>query len=369
MSYDFKQLPSWSLLVPILAWLILAAQSSPIASHPLWLLFSFAVLMATVISAVHHAEVIAHKVGEPYGTLILAIAITVIESSLILSIMHSGGEAAATLARDTVFATVMIILSGIIGLCVLVGGWWHSEQHYQLYGANTALNTLAAILILTLVLPNYTITTEGPVYSHSQLAFIALVSIALYASFVFIQTVKHRNYFLDASDQSQQPSASAKHNSHSRVSTLAAWVSLLVLVIALTAVVLLAKTLSGPIEQVVTHIGAPQSLVGVVIACMVLMPEGLAAVRAARKNLFQTSLNLALGSALASIGLTIPVIAIYSIWMGQSLQLGIDMKSTLLLSLTLFITSILFATGRTNMQQGLVLLVIFAVYLFTSVVP
>lgn len=367
MTARIQQHPRWSLLLPLFAWLMLAGHNLPVGSHPAWLLLSFVVLVATVISAVHHAEVIAHKVGEPYGTLILAMAITVIESSLILSIMHSGGSATAALARDTVFATVMIILSGIVGLCVVVGSWWHHEQHYQLHGANTALNSLAAILMLTLVLPNYTITTPGPSYSQSQLAFIALVSVVLYAAFVFIQTVKHRNYFLDATDLSQQTTATP--DQHPLVTTAAALVSVLVLLVALTAVVLLAKTLSSPIEQVVLAIGAPQSLVGVVIACMVLMPEGLAAIRAARKNLFQTSLNLALGSALASIGLTIPVIAVYALWMQQPLQLGIDMKSTVLLSLTLFITSILFATGRTNLQQGLVLLVIFAVYLFVSIVP
>lgn len=350
-------------MLPVVAWLVLAVHQMPMGQHVLWSGVSFLALMLTVLAAVHHAEVIAHKVGEPYGTLVLAIAITVIEVSLIIALMHSGGSAAASLARDTVFATVMIILSGIVGLCVWVGGLLHSEQRYQLHGANTALNTLAAILVLTLILPNYTISTPGPSYSNSQLAFIALVSVVLYASFVFVQTVKHRNYFLDAQDNE------AEHAHQSDVPWLTAWISLGVLVVALIAVVLLAKTLAPTIEHAVISVGAPQSLVGVLVACIVLMPEGVAAVRAARKNLFQTSLNLALGSALASIGLTIPAIAVFSIMMQQPLMLGIDMKASLLLMLTLFISSVLFSTGRTNQQQGLVLLVIFTVYLFTSVVP
>lgn len=320
-------------------------------------------LMGAVMSAVHHAEVIAHRVGEPYGTLVLAIAITIIEVSLIVSLMLSGGTETAALARDTVFAAVMIIITGIIGLCLFTGGRIHKEQAFSAYGVGAALITLTAITVLTLVLPNYTTSAPGPVYNQSQLIFVSVVSLVLYFGFVAIQTGRHRDYFLPRKAEVNED----EHvNPPSNFTTI---LSVIFLLISLGAVVLIAKQLAPTIESAVVSVGAPNSLVGVIVALVILLPEGLAAVRAARKNRLQTSLNLALGSALASIGLTIPAVAVVSIWMGLTITLGIDTKSILLLLLSLFTIVISFATGRTNILQGVVLLVIFAVYLFTTIVP
>ena len=322
-------------------------------------------LIGAVLAGVHHAESIAHHLGEPFGTLVLATSITVIEVGLILSLMFTGGPETASLARDTVFAAVMIILTGIVGLCLLIGGMLYKEQVFKLHGANVSLSTLAAIVVLTLILPNYTLSVAGPVYSTSQLAFIALVSLTLYGTFVFVQVVRHRSYFLDAID-SHAGNVAAPKISTGRKNIL---VSTTLLLISLSAVVLLAKSLASTIKNFVQLIHAPHQLVGVIIAGVVLLPEGLAAIRAARKNMFQTSLNLALGSALATIGLTIPAIAIFSLITGWTLTLGIDMKSTVLLLLALFVNAISLATGRTNVLQGVILLVIFGVYLFTTVIP
>ena len=358
------KISSWSIAAPIVAWLILALSQLHFNLGNIESVLMAIGLVGAVLAAVHHAETIAHKLGEPYGTLLLATSITVIEVGLILSLMLTDGPETAALARDTVFAAVMIILTGIVGLCLLIGGILYKEQVFKLHGANVSLSTLAAIVVLTLILPNYTLTTTGPIYSTSQLAFIALVSLVLYGSFVFVQAVRHRNYFLDATDNSEQ-----YLDNQNKVTNIEAYVSAGLLLLSLTAVVLLAKSLAPTIENFVRLIHAPHQLVGVIIASIVLLPEGLAAVRAARKNMFQTSLNLALGSALASIGLTIPAVAILSLITGWTLILGIDMKSTVLLLLALFVNAISLATGRTNILQGVILLVVFGVYLFTTVVP
>jgi Ca2+:H+ antiporter len=320
-------------------------------------------LAAVVMTAVHHAEIVAHRVGEPFGTLILAIAITVIEVSLIVSLMLAGGPGTDTLARDTVFAAVMIILTGIIGLCLLLGGLRFNEQVFGKHAVNASLVCLTAICVLTLILPNYTTSVLGPVYSTSQLIFIAVISLILYGSFVAVQTVRHRDYFLP-------PEAKGNKEIHAVPPTKKAMIlSLILLLVCLGAVVLIAKGLAPALEKGVTQLGAPQSLVGVIVALVILLPEGMAALRAARKNRLQTSLNLALGSALASIGLTIPAVAIVSLFTGMSVTLGIDTKSMVLLLLSLFIIMLSFGTGRTTILQGIVLLVIFSVYLFMTIIP
>lgn len=314
-----------------------------------------------VLAAVFHAEVVAHKIGEPYGTLVLAVAVTAIEVALIVSLMIAGGAETTGLARDTVFAAVMLILNGMVGICLLAGGGRHGEQTFTLSGVSAALTTLAAISVLTMVLPNYTTTTPGPFYSGSQLIFIAVVSLVLYGTFVFVQTVRHRDYFLPAGggEDEHAPVPPAK----------LAWMSGALLLVCLGGVVLLAKSLSPALEAAVLKMGAPKALVGIIIAAVVLLPEGIAAYQAARANRLQTSLNLALGSALASIGLTIPAVAIVSILNGWTLTLGIDVKSTVLLLLSIIVTSLSLGSGRTTIMQGTVLLMIFAVYLFVTVVP
>jgi Ca2+:H+ antiporter len=320
-------------------------------------------LAASVFASVHHAETIAHKIGEPFGTLVLALSVTLIEVALIVALSLRGGHDTATLARDTVYAAVMIILNGIIGLSLLLGGLKHSEQQFQLDGVGASLVALAAIAVLTLVYPNYTETTPGPYYSRSQLGFMAIVSVVVYGGFVFTQTLGHRHWFLDI-DTDLSPDAGAATPGNG-----VAAASAVLLLACLATVVLLAKKLAPSLEAAVERLGAPQAVVGVIIAAIVLLPEGLSALRAARDNRLQTSLNLALGSALASIGLTIPAVGALSIYSGARLALGIDARSTVLLMLSLFVTAVALRTGRTILLHGIVLLVIFAVYLFMTVVP
>jgi Ca2+:H+ antiporter len=354
-------LPLWTIVTPVVAWVAYFGMSLDLGM--IYTLFLAAVLIGAVLAAVHHAEVVAHRVGEPFGTLLLALAITIIEVALIVSLMLTGGPDTAALARDTVLAAVMIILTGIIGICLLVGGARYKEQVFSLPGVSAALVTLTAILVLTLILPNYTTSKAGPEYSQVQLIFVAIVCLVLYGAFVMVQTFRHRDFFLP-------PGEDGNEDAHAEPPTVkVALLSTFLLLLCLGIVVLLAKALAPDIENGVMNIGAPKSLVGVIIATVVLLPEGLAAYRAARKNRLQTSLNLALGSALASIGLTIPAVAIVSIFTGMSITLGIDMKATVLLLLSQFTIMLALATGRTNILQGVVLLVIFMVYLFTIIAP
>jgi len=319
-------------------------------------------LLGSVFAAVYHAEVIAHRVGEPFGTLILALAVTVIETALIVSVMIAAPAESAGLARDTVFAAVMIVCNGIVGLCLLMGGARHHEQGFQVQGASAALAVLVALTSLALILPNYVARELGPLYSTPQLVFAGLVSLVLYGSFVFIQTVRHRDHFLAAYDDDQETHAPSPGD---RIVILSA----VLLLVSLVAIVGLAKLLTPTVELGIANLGVPKAVVGIVIAMLVLLPEGLAALRAAQSNRLQNSLNLALGSALATIGLTIPAVAAVSIALGQRLELGLDAKDQVLLALTLLLGVITLGTGRTTMLQGIVHLVIFAVFLFFAVVP
>ena len=313
-----------------------------------------------VFAAVHHAEVLALKLGEPFGSILLALAVTVIETALILSQMSSGKAGAAFIGRDTVFSAVILVLNGIVGLCLVIGGWQHREQEFKLDGASAALSVLATLTVLTLILPSYTLTTPGPAYSHGQLAFVAVVSLVLYGVFVFVQTVRHRDKFVDEA-------AEHEHSAVPKARTVI--ISGILLPVALVAVVLLAKFLSAPIVSMVAGAGLPPGFVGVIIAAIVLLPEGFSAVKSAAANQLQTSLNLALGSAAATIGLTIPVLAVAALWQGVPLTLGISPQATVMLVLTLFVSSITLTTGRTTILQGAVHLVICGVFLFLSAVP
>lgn len=355
-------IPLWSVLSPTACWLLLAGLA--LGAHgTIYSLVLGIALISGVVSAVHHAEIVAQRVGEPFGTLVLALAVTMIEVALIVSLMASGGQETTALARDTVFATIMIILNGLVGLCLLVGGRHFGEQTFGLPGVSASLATLAAIAALTLVLPNYTTTVVGPFYSTGQLGFVAVVSLILYGTFIFIQTVRHRDYFLPAE-------ALTDVDAHAAVpSNPIAFISAALLFACLAAVVLMAESLAPTVEAAVHAAKAPDALVGIIIASVVLMPEGYAAVRAARRNRLQTSMNLTLGSALASIGFTIPAVAIISILSGWTLTLGLATKETVLLTLSLFVASLSLNTGRTTVLQGAVHLLLFAVYLFTVVIP
>jgi Ca2+:H+ antiporter len=355
-----KYFQHWTWIAPTAAWLLIAAAIS--SNIPVLLLGI--VLIATVLAAVHHAELVAHRVGEPFGTFLLAIAVTIIELGLIVTLMLAAGESAATLARDTVFAAVMIISNGLIGACIFVGAIMHKEQVFKQTGVSASLATLCALVVLTLVLPNFTVSEPGPVYSESQLAFVSVVSFLLYATFVMVQTVRHRDYFLPSKTLASDEDIHAELPSNSQ-----AIFSAIALVLCLGAVVLLAKALASTIEGAVASAGAPRAAVGVIIAALVLLPESVAAVRAAMANRLQTSINLGLGSALATIGLTIPAVAALSLMMGLPIALGLDTKSMVLLFLTLLVTTLTLGTGKTTVLQGAVHLLIFAVFLFTTIVP
>ncbi|AUT62258.1 MULTISPECIES: calcium:proton antiporter [Paraburkholderia] len=362
MASTSPVLPRWTIAAPFIAWIVLGAAYALPGNGLLTALAALA-LAGSVFAGVHHAEVVAHRVGEPFGTLVLAVAVTVIEVALIVSVMLSAGPEKAGLARDTVFAAVMIVCNGIVGICLLVGGLRHREQDFQIRGASAALAVLASLSVLSLVMPNYTSINLGPALSDSQLAFAGVSSLVLYGVFVFVQTVRHRDYFLADAHAANEDAHAAPPSSRVALTSGA------LLVVSLVAVVLLAKVLSPVVERAVLEAGAPAAVVGIVIAALVLLPEGLAAVRAARADRLQTSLNLALGSALASIGLTIPTVALVFIWTGRPLVLGIDGKDTVLLILTLLISTLTLGTGRTTILQGAVHLSLFAAYLFLSFAP
>jgi Ca2+:H+ antiporter len=280
-----------------------------------------------------------------------------------VSMVLAGGEEKATLARDSVYAAVMIICTGVVGVCVVAGSLRHREQSFRIEGAGGALAALVTLATLVLILPVFTTSAPGPRYSKAQLAFTAVASLALWGVFVFVQTVRHRDYFLP-------PEAESDENAHAEPPTLRqAWLSFLLLLVSLVAVVGLAKVLSPAIEAAVEAAGAPQAVIGVAIAALVLLPEATAAMRAALANRLQTSMNLALGSALACIGLTIPAVALASVWLDLPLVLGLVPKDLALLTLAFVVSTITLGTGRTHLMQGAVHLVIFAAFLFLTLVP
>lgn len=352
-------LPMWTIVWPLAAWVIFVIGA--LVHWPPFLLIAGVALISSVLCSVHHAEVIAHRIGEPFGTVVLALSITIIEVSLIVSLMLAGGPETSVLARDTVFAAVMIILNGMVGLSILAGGIKFKEQNFTLQGISAALTILVAIASLTLILPNYTTSVPGPYYSRPQLIFVSIVTLVLYGSFLFVQNIRHKTYFLSPLETADL--------ARERPSKITAIASLVLLVVCLGAVVLLAELLAPGLKHLIKSIGAPVSLSGVIIAFIVLLPEGIAAVGAARNNQLQKSFNLSLGSALASIGLTIPAVAMISLYTDLSLTMGIDIKSTVLFLLSLFVLVLSLSTGKTSILQGIVLLVLFAVYLFTIVFP
>jgi Ca2+:H+ antiporter len=338
----------------------LAALGLGTPANPWLAVLDAVLLLAAVLAAVHHAETVAHALGEPYGTLILALAVTVIETALIVSIMLSEGAAAQSLTRDTVFATVMLVLNGIVGLCLLIGGGRHGEQSYTQTGVSTGLAMLSTLVVLTLVLPAYTVSAPGPVYSKTQLIFVAIVSLVVYAAFLLAQTVRHRDYFLHGPEQIDHAAPVGRTVLTGSFALMGG---------GLVAVVLLAKLLSPSLKQTVAAMGAPPAAVGIIIAAVVLLPEALAAIRAARQDRLQTSLNLALGSALATTGLTLPAVAGVSIALHLDLTLGLPAREAVLLALTLFVTSLSLSTGRTTVVHGILHLVLLATFFLVTLVP
>jgi Ca2+:H+ antiporter len=354
-----RLLIKWTTIVPALAWILLLTgliQYSGIIQ----ILASF-LLILSVMSAVHHSEIIAQRVGEPYGTIILAVAITVIEVSIIISLMLSGGKDSVSIARDTVYSATMLILNGIVGFCLFIGGLKHHVQTFSRHAVIIALVSLVSIIMLTMVLPTFTSSIEGPYYSKPQLVFVSIACLIIYSIFLFAQTTRHREYFLPVTEEPNEQAVT--------ISKKLFIISLVFLLISLGIVVLLAKSLSPKIESIVVGYNLPKQLVGVLIAAIILLPEGAAAIIAARKNKLQSSLNLALGSALASIGLTIPCVAIVCSIFDIRIVLGLDIKSIILLGLSVFTVMLSLISGRSNIVYGAVLLVNLLAFVFLIIYP
>ncbi|ROO84610.1 Ca2+:H+ antiporter [Actinocorallia herbida] len=356
---------TWTTALPVLA--VIALIFTLGRQPPGIVVVIVALLLAgAVLAAVHHAEVIAHRVGEPFGSLVLAVAVTVIEVALIVSVMLSSGEKGAYLARDTVFAAVMITCNGIVGISLWVTAHRRNLAHFQPGGTGGMLAIVTALVTLTMVLPTFTTTAAGPRFTTAQLIFAAVVSCFLYGLHVFTQTVRHRDYFLPITKEG----ALLEDDSHADPPTNGETLySLALLMVALVAVVGLAKVESPVIERGVQALGMPHAVVGVVIALLVLLPETIAAVRAARLGRTQTSLNLALGSANASIGLTIPVIALASFIVPGDLVLGLGPTQLVLLVLTVAVSTLTIVPGKASVLQGGVHLAVFASFLFLTVIP
>lgn len=318
-----------------------------------------AMLMLGVAVAVHHAEAVAHGLGEPYGTLVLTMAVTIIECALILAVMLSG-KGSPTLARDTVFAVIMLVCNGLVGLCFLIGGLRWGEQTFRATGARAYLMVLIPFGVLTMVLPGFTTSAAGPFYSTAQILFVAGVTLALYGIFLYVQTVRHRGFF-----DVERAEGAAEAAPGGPVSAA----TYLRLILALVAIVLLAKSFAGSIGAGAAAIGAPPAAVGALVALLVLLPESFAAIQAARANRLQRSINLSLGSSLATIGLTFPAVGLLSMLVDAPLALALGPTEMVLLALTFTVSLVTFAGGRTNILSGSVHLVLLATYVFLIFVP
>ena len=309
------KLYQWTTSIPLLAFILYL--SGLLDNNPVFQIIAGVLLMLCVMSAVHHSEIVAHRVGEPFGTIILAVSITVIEVAIIISLMITGGKEYAAFARDTVYAAVMLILNGIVGLSLFFGGRKFHTQTFSPHSVKIALVSLVSIVAFTMILPTFTNSEAGPYYTERQLLFEIFACLIIYTAFISAQTNRHREYFIsDSSDTAEN----IKHS----ISNVSLAISIIFLLISLIIVVLLAKSLSPQIEQIVVSNGLPKSLVGIIIAAVILLPEGIAAVSAARNNRLQTSLNLSLGSAIASIGLTIPAVSVASYIYDFPLILGLE---------------------------------------------
>ena len=359
-------MPKSTWIFPALAVLLFAAVTAsgyiftPTAAGFVFAAVLLLILFGTVFAAVHHAEVVAERIGEPFGTLLLTLSVTIIEVALIATIML-GEQGVTTLARDTVFAVVMIVCNGLVGICILAGGLRYREQDIQVSGSSLYLSVLSVLATITLILPNYTLTTPGPVFSTGQLGFVSAATILLYGVFLYTQTVRHRDYFVAGTGE-------AGHEG-SQVSNRAIVVSACLLLVSLLAVVLLAKKFSQVVDAGAALIGAPPAFAGILVALLILMPEGVAAIGAARRNDLQKSINLALGSSVATIGLTIPAVAVAAYALDKQLVLGLSAQDMVLLALTLLLGMLTLGSGRTNILFGLVHLVVFAVFMFLVFVP
>lgn len=354
------KLYQWTTSIPLLAFILYL--SGLLDNNPVFQIIAGVLLMLCVMSAVHHSEIVAHRVGEPFGTIILAVSITVIEVAIIISLMITGGKEYAAFARDTVYAAVMLILNGIVGLSLFFGGRKFHTQTFSPHSVKIALVSLVSIVAFTMILPTFTNSEAGPYYTERQLLFEIFACLIIYTAFISAQTNRHREYFIsDSSDTAEN----IKHS----ISNVSLAISIIFLLISLIIVVLLAKSLSPQIEQIIVSNGLPKSLVGIIIAAVILLPEGIAAVSAARNNRLQTSLNLSLGSAIASIGLTIPAVSVASYIYDFPLILGLEILPIILLVISIFTVMLSLIGGRSNSVYGVVLLVNLLAYVFLTINP
>jgi Ca2+:H+ antiporter len=361
----------WSLAfsgATCLAFLLDGGMIFRLLPDPIWLalifLWLFAAILASALSVVRHAEHLALRLGEPYGTLLLTLSVTFIEVMSIAAIMLHG-ENNPTLTRDTVFAVVMIILNGMVGLSLLLGGWRHREQSYNLQGANTYLGVIISLVGLSLILPNFTQSTPGPTLTSLQDMMLVLVGVGLYATFLAIQVGRHRGYFSLADDH--VTADAARHAATSHLESKARAYPLLLHAVLLIAhimpVVFLAEQFAHPVDYLIETLHAPPALGGVIIAALVATPEAISAVSAAMTNHLQRSVNIFLGSVLSTAGLTVPAMILVSQMIGREIILGVEHADSVMLMLTLTVSVVTFASGRTNVMQGAVHLVLFIVYL------
>lgn len=328
-------------------------------AHPFWLfvifVWLFAVLLGSALAVVRHADGIAEALGEPFGTLVLTLSVLAIEIMSISAVMLHGANN-PTLVRDTLFAIIMIILGGMVGASLLVGGWRHREQHYNLQGANAYLSVIIPLAVLSLSLPNFTVTTAGPTLSTAQQVFLVIMSVGLYGAFLAIQTGRHRGYFTDDGDGEQRVRGRGdKQAPVYRHATL--------LILYMAPVAYLAEQLAHPIDYLIETLRMPTAIGGVAIALLVATPEAIGATRAAFANRLQRSINIFLGSVLSTIGLTVPFMLAISYFTGHVIDLGLTPANDLLLVLTLVVSVVTFASGRTNILQGAVHVMLFAAFL------
>lgn len=355
---------NWMALLPYICFIVLVAIYAAGSMTLTLSLVAIAFLVIAIMASVYHAEEIAHDIGEGLGTLVLALSVTVIEVGLIVSLMSAGGPGSSAIARDTVFSAIMIVSNGIVGICILLGGLKHKEVEFQFRGASSLLVVLISLSVFCFVLPNYTTSVVGPFYNSSQLIFISVISVVLYIALVLFQTKTHAYYFL-----SEKESPTGKSTEKKIISTKKVLNSFVSLMFGLISVIGLAKFIAPMIESGVDNIGAPKAIVGLLIASIVLLPEAITAILAARQNKLQSSLNLALGSGAASIALTIPVVSIYSIINKQPLMLGLDPKSTVFLFLTFIVGSLTLGNGKATGLSGVIHLIIMFAYFAVTLIP
>jgi Ca2+:H+ antiporter len=360
-------LQEWPLIVNLATTLVFLVYGQGLLSnlrHPVWftliLGWLLLIILSSIFAVVRHAESLAEKLGEPLGTLVLTLSVTSIEVMIIIATMLTG-KGSPTLARDAMFGVIMIALNGTVGLTLLIGGLKYKEQDYNLQGATSFLAVILPLAVIGLVLPNYTISGPDQTFSTIQAAFLIIVSVALYGVFLTIQNGRHRTYFRTARPTAEAKDAKRKWRIVHEVHSVSYHV--LLLLAYMGPLVILTQHLAVPIDFTIRVLGAPVALAGFLIALLVLAPESLGAVRSALANDLQRSVNILLGSVLATIGLTIPAVLTFGLLFHKQIILGLEPIDVTMLSLTLVLSTMTFSSSRTNVLLGAVHLLLFFAYL------